>query len=156
MKSKKGKIVLIILLSILAVILISGMVIVMVNKDRDYSISIIGFGNRTELLDEKEFDVNEIKNISIDLSSSKVKFVEGTSNKVKVTAYGLPKEKVNINVNENTLEINKERTRIYLISFFLWNKNEVIVELPKDYTGDIRYKYIKWKCRNYRLREYKY
>ena len=156
MKSKKGKIALIILLSILAVILISGMVLVMVNKDKDYSISIIGFGNRTELLDEKEFDVNEIKNISIDLTSSKVKFVEGASNKVKVTAYGLPKEKVNINVNENTLEINKERVRIYLISFFLWNKNEVIVELPKDYTGDIRYKYIKWKCRNYRLRECKY
>lgn len=138
MNSKKGKIALIILFSIIAVILISGMVMVMVNKDKEYSVSLFGFGNRTELLAEKEFDVSEVQKIAIDLNSTDVRFVEGSSNKVKVSAYGLPKEKVNIDLNENTLEIKKDKVRIYLLAIFLWNKNEVIVELPRDYAGEVR------------------
>lgn len=138
MKNKGAGITLIIFLVIIIVMLIGIMVCAIVNKDKDYKVSLFAFGNKTKMLFQNEYSINEINNIVVNSTSSNVKFKEGDSNKAKVTIYGLEGEYANATLNENKLEISKENNKIYILALFFWARDEIIVELPKDYTGEIR------------------
>lgn len=138
MKNKGVGISLIIFLVVIIVILIGIMVCAIVNKDKAYKVSLFAFGNKTKMLFQNEYNISDIKNIVVNSTSSNVKFKEGSSDKAKVTIYGLEGENAYANLNENKLEISKENNKIYILAFFVWEKDEIIVELPKDYEGDIR------------------
>lgn len=156
MKNKGVMIALILLLVIVAIILISIMVIAIVNKDKEFKISFLAIGNKTKILFQQEYSINDIKNIEISDSSSNVKFVESNSDKINVTIYGLDKEEYNVNLSNEKLQIAKEHNQFYIFSFFVFVKQEVLVEIPKEYAGEIRNKTFKRKCRNDRFRKYKY
>lgn len=138
MKNKGVGIALIIFLVVIIVILIGIMVLAVVNKDKNYTISLFAFGNKTKMLFQNEYNISDIENIIVNSTSSNVKFKEGNSDKAKVTIYGLEGENAYANLNDNKLEISKENNKIYILAFFVWEKDEIIVELPKDYSGDIR------------------
>ena len=123
MGNKNITIMLIVLLTIIIIALISIMVISIV--DKSCKIKFLAFGNKTKILFQNDYDVEEIKNIKI---SSE-------------------------NTIDNKLQIEKINNSFYVFSFFMFVKQEVLVEIPKDYNGEIRNTIIKWKCRNTRLRK---
>lgn len=137
MKSKGAIIGLIVLLTIIIVVLVSMMVIAIVEKDKNYKISFFAVGNKTKTLFQKEYDVEEIKNIQIEVPSTNVKFVEGNESKVKVTIYGHDGEEYNVSTNKNKLEITKQSNTYFMFAFFFFVKEEVLVEVPKTYAEEI-------------------
>lgn len=145
MKNKGVMIALIVVLVIVAIILISIMVIAIVDKDKEFKISFFAIGNKTKTLFQKEYNIEDIKNIEINDSSSNIKFVESSSDKISVKIYGLEKEIYNVNLSDEKLQIAKEHNHFYIFSFFVFAKQEVLVELPKDYAGEVRNKAFKWK-----------
>lgn len=156
MKSKGVKIVLIIFLGIIVVTLIGTMVFAMVNKDKKYSVSFLGFGDKTKTLLQNEYNINEVKDIEVIAKSTNVKFVEGNSNKVLVTIYGKDGDNARASLNDGKLEINKENNRIYILALFMFVRDEIVVELPRIYDGEVRCTCYKWKCRSTRFRRGKY
>ena len=73
MKNKGAKITLIIILVILVIALINFMIYAMVNKNGEFKLSLIGFGDNTAMIFEKEYNPEELNNINVDVSSSDVK-----------------------------------------------------------------------------------
>lgn len=140
MWNKAGKITAIILLIIVAMMLLSAMIIAIVNKDKNFKIILFGIGNKTKMLSQNEYSINEISKIEINDNSGKIRFVEGDSDKVKVTIYGLEDEKYDVKVAENKLQIHKDSNTFYLISLFCFVRQEVEIQTPKDYQGDIAIK----------------
>lgn len=138
MRNKGAGITLIILLVIIIVILIGIIVCVITNKNKNYTISLFAFGNKTKILFQNEYSISDIENIVVNSTSSNVKFKEGSSDKAKVTIYGIDGENADATLNGNKLEISKENNKIYILAFFFWAKDEVVVELPKDYDGEVR------------------
>jgi len=136
MANKGVKIFLIVILTVIAIILINFMVVKIANKD--YKVAFFSIGNKTEKIFEEEYDINEIKNINVSASSSNVKFIEGSQEKVKVTAYGSKDESINAKLDGDTLDIKKENKVIHIFMLFAWYKEEIIVELPKDFEGNIK------------------
>ncbi len=151
MGNKNITIMLIVLLTIIIIALISIMVISIV--DKSCKIKFLAFGNKTKILFQNDYDVEEIKNIKISSESDNVKFIEGTSDKIKVTIYGIDGEEFSVDTIDNKLQIEKTNNSYYVFSFFMFVRQEVLVEIPKDYNGEIRNTIIKWKCRNTRLRK---
>lgn len=140
--NKSFNIVFIIILTVIAVALISIMILAIVNKD--YKVSLFSFGDKTKKIFEKEFDVNEIKHTDINVGSANVKFVEGNDDKVKVTIYGTEDEQYKVDVVNDKLTISKENKVFHVFVFMAWVRQEVYIEVPKEYSGDVRYKNIKW------------
>lgn len=139
MQSKVLKIVLIILLIVVAIILISFMIFAIINKDKNYRVSFFTFGDKTKKLYENEYNIEEIRNIVIDTSSSNVKFQESDTDKVKVTVYGYEDEEVNVILEGDKLKIKKENN-VFRIICIAWCKEEVLIEIPKSYNHDIEIK----------------
>lgn len=137
MWNKAGKITAIILLIIVAMMLLSAMIIAIVNKDKNFKIILFGIGNKTKMLSQNEYSISEISKIEINDNSGKIRFVEGDSDKVKVTIYGLKDEKYDVKVAENKLQIHKDSNTFYLISLFCFVRQEVEIQIPKSYQGDI-------------------
>lgn len=140
MWNKAGKITAIILLIIVAMMLLSAMVIAIVNKDKNFKIVLFGIGNKTKMLSQNEYNISEISKIEINENSGKVRLIEGESDKVKVTVYGLEDEIYNVNVTGNKLQVQKESNTFYLISLFCFVRQEVEIQIPKNYQGDIAIK----------------
>lgn len=132
MKNRGVKISLIIVLSIIAIILINFMVYVIINKDKDFKVSFIKFGDNTEKIFEKEYDSERFESVNINVSSSNVKIEKTDTDKIKITAYGDKDEKIEESINENELSISKENTKIFIFTMFYWCKEEIIVEIPND------------------------
>lgn len=134
MKSKGVKITLIIILSLIAIALISFMIYVIVNKDKDFKVkfSLIAFGDNTEKIFEKEYNPEEIDSIHIDVSSSNVKIEKVDTDKIKIIAYGDKDERIKEIINERELSISKENTKIFIFAMFYWSREEIIVQIPND------------------------
>lgn len=137
MENKGVKICMIILLIIVAIILISIMVIEIIEQDKPHKTSFLGIGDNTELIFENEYSINEIENITINASSHNVKFNEGNSDKVKVTIYGAKDDIFDVKQNEKNLNISKESHNFYIFALFYLCREEIIVEVPKDYKRNI-------------------
>lgn len=138
MKNKIIQIVVIIILIMIAISLMIGMIVMIINKDKNYKLSFLAIGNKTKMLTQKEYNINEINSIAINTNSSNVKFVEGEQDKIKVTIYGLEDEIYDVNVKENKLEIRKEKNNYYIFALFFFAKQEIRIELPKNFKGDLR------------------
>ncbi len=138
MKSKGVIIGLIIFLIIITIILVSVMVIAIIEKDKNYKISLFAVGNKTKTLFQKDYDIEEIKSIGIEAYSSNVKVVEGNdNNKIKLTIYGHDGEEYNVSTDQNKLEITKQSNTYFMFAFFCFTKQEVLIELPKTYNGEL-------------------
>lgn len=132
MKNKGAKITLIIILVILVIALINFMVYAIVNNDREVKMSLIAFGDNTEMIFEKEYEPEQLNKISIDVSSSNVKIEKADTDKIKITAYGEKDDKINEQINENELSITKENTKVFIFAMFYWCNEEVIIQVPNN------------------------
>ena len=132
MKNKGVKILLIIILSIIIIALINFMIYAIINKDREYKFSLIGFGDNTEKIFEKEYEPEELDKINVDVSSSNVFIEKADVDKIKVTAYGAKDEKINETINNNELSITKNKTKLFIFAMFYWCDGKIIIQVPND------------------------
>lgn len=137
MKYRRIRVMGIILLIIVAIILIAAMVFAIVDKG-NHKIYLLALGNKSQMIFQEEYDSENIDNISAVASSSNVEVRESNTDKIKVTAYGDREEKLGLNLENNTLTIQKERNTIYIFSFFAWYEDKLIIEIPKDYVGQLQ------------------
>ncbi len=136
MANRGVKIFLIIILTIIAIILMNIMILKIMNKD--LKIDIFAFGNKTEKIFENEYEINGIKNMNIDSFSSNIKFIEGEKDKIRVTAYGAKDENISVAINGDSLDIKKDNQVLHIFMLFCWYREEIVVEIPKSFEGNIR------------------
>lgn len=132
MKNRGVKIALIIILVILSIALITFMIIKLINKDMKFNLSLIGFGDKTEMLFQEEYEIEPLESIYVDISSSNVRIEKTDTDKIKVTAYGDKGDTIQAVMNENELSITKQNTNIYLFTVFYWCREEIIIEIPNE------------------------
>ena len=132
MKNKGAKITLIIILVILVIALINFMIYAIVNKNGEFKLSLIGFGDNTAMIFEKEYNPEELNNINVDVSSSNVKIDKADIDKIKITAYGEKEDKIKEVMNENELSITKENTKIFIFTMLYWCREEIIIQVPNN------------------------
>ncbi len=140
MENKIVKIFAIFLALMIISAIINFLIITITGKGKNYKIKLFGFGDKTKLIAQNEYDLKEMEKIEIDTKASNVKIVDGTDDKVRVRIYGLEGERYNLNTNNNKLKISKDSSEFYIFSFFFFARQEIIVELPSTYDKDIRNK----------------
>ncbi len=133
MKNKGGKIVLIVILSIIAIALINMMILSIINRDNHLEISLLGFGNKTEEIFHESYTSEEIRGIEVILSSSKIKVQRSTGDKIQITAFGAKGEKLKVEQEEGNLQIAKEKNVVHVLGIFCWYRQELIIEVPQNY-----------------------
>ena len=124
MKNKGLKITLIVLLSIVPLALIAVMIFAILNKSLDLKVSLIKFGDNTEMIFQNEYDPEQFENINIDASSSNVRIEKGNTDKIKVTAYGDKDDRIAENISENDIAAVHDRLfdRVgWLIDKYEWD-----------------------------------
>lgn len=132
MKNRGIKIALIIILVILSIALITFMIIKLINKDMKFNLSLIGFGDKTEMLFQEEYEIEPLESINVDVSSANVRIEKTDTDKIKVTAYGDKGDTIQAVMSENELSITKQNTNIYLFTVFYWCREEIIIEIPNE------------------------
>lgn len=132
MKNRGIKIALIIILVILSIALITFMIIKLINKDMKFNLSLIGFGDKTEMIFQEEYEIEPLESINVDVSSANVRIEKTDTDKIKVTAYGDKGDTIQAVMNENELSITKQNTNIYLFTVFYWCREEIIIEIPNE------------------------
>lgn len=140
MKNNEGKIAILILIAIVVIIVISILVFIIMNRGKNYKIMLFAFGKKEEMLFQEEYSISEVEDINVIATSSKVKVLEGTSDKVKVTVYGAEGEKVKAGIQDKKLKVEKENNMLYILAFFFYYKEEIMIELPKDYARELQIK----------------
>lgn len=129
------KIILIILLAILAIGLAGVMVWGIVQQERGERMKILTIGNKTSKLLEEEYETNAIQEIEVRAESSRIEVVEGDLAKIRVTAYGIEDEPVEVKQVGNKLVIEKPPV-FHLFIFCAWCDEKIIVEVPKGSIKD--------------------
>lgn len=132
MKNRGVKIALIIILAILSIALIMVMIFKIINKNMKFNLSLIGFGDKTEMIFQEEYEVETLESIDVDVSSSNVRIEKTDTDKVRVTAYGDKGDTVQSTINENELSIRKQNTNLYIFTVFYWCREEIIIEIPNE------------------------
>ena len=82
MKNRGIKIALIIILVILSIALITFMIIKLINKDMKFNLSLIGFGDKTEMLFQEEYEIEPLESINVDVSSANVRIEKTDTDKL--------------------------------------------------------------------------
>lgn len=132
MENKGLIVLLIILLTIISIVLLTGMFLMINGKFR---FNIFG-GHKvsTELIAEEEYE-NKFKKVDIDTGAADVYIKESDSNKVKVLIYG-EKEDTKLEKTDEELKIDIHENKRHFFSFGV-EMSKVEVYIPKDYKEKI-------------------
>ena len=123
MKSKGAIITIIVFLSILAVALVGGMVLLM-NKDFNFSFNI-GESN-LKLIDTFETSANEVEELKFDLASTDVEVKEASDENIKIEYYSNKNKKLKM-YQEGTTVIVEENEKDNVCIGICNNKRKVVV-----------------------------
>ena len=126
MKSKGAVIALIVFLSILAVALVGGMVLLM-NKDFNFSFNI-GESN-LKLIDTFETSANEVEELKFDLASTDVEVKEASDENIKIEYYSNKNKKLKM-YQEGTTVIVEENEKDNAI---IERNNPLITEKMEEF-----------------------
>lgn len=148
MKNKGIIITFIILLSIIIFFLVMFLVTYL-RGGINFRNGAINFGSKsTNIIFDKQFELDDIKNIEINQCTGDIIFKETTNNYIQVVIYGE-------NVNDAQVELNNEKLNIDYIhrkNFNLFNfnfgeiKNDVIIYIPSNYSNEIKINNDYGKC----------
>ena len=124
---------------ILLTIIIFCLVIFLVTYLCGGKISFINMGERnSKVIYEKEFPLEDVKNIEIKQDMGNVIVKEATNDKMQVIAYGEKEEDIQVDFNHDKLAINGTTQK--RITFFSFGnvKNDIIVYIPSSYSNEIK------------------
>ena len=99
MKNKKGIWFLIIFLSIVVVAITSGLIIYLTNPNITFSIY-----QKSEVLEEKSYTLDEINDIKIDVTSSNIKINKQETSNIVIKITGYKKNQFSLNLKQEELE----------------------------------------------------
>lgn len=102
-------------------------------------ISLIHIGERnSKVIYDKDFPLEDVKNIEIKQDMGNVIVKEATNDKIQVIAYGEKEEDIKVDFNHDKLAI--DGTTQKRITFFSFGnvKNDMIVYIPSSYSNEIK------------------
>lgn len=137
MKMSKGlKLTLAVLLSIIAVVLTAGLVII-IKSDFKFNFDEISISSNlsTNLIEEKEID--NIKDLDINTSVADIYVEESDRNTIKVELYSNYAEKYEITEEDDSIKVVLEDKKITGFNFFRKLAN-VKIYVPKEYSNLIK------------------
>lgn len=105
----------------------------------------IGSKSTTIILD-KQFKLEDVKNIEIKQEFGDVIFKETTSNDIQVVCYGKNKNDVQIDLKEGKLDIDYKSKKTFVLFNFGGKGNDIIIYIPSNYSNGIKIKNNYGKC----------
>lgn len=136
MKNKGLVITLISFLSVIAIGLIVGMILLMTGKF-DFGFDFGGKKNM-KLVDSYEAKVEDINKIDLNLYSTDVEIKESTNELIKVEYYSNKKKNADIKQDGNTIVVNEEEYGNYCIGICL-NNRKIVLYVPNTYLGSYKF-----------------
>ncbi len=149
MKNKGLIITLIVLLSIITVILIAFLAVSIAGK---FSFNGISFGwnsKSKQIIYDKKFDLEDIKEIEIVQDAGDTIIKEGEGDYIQVVLYGEDEKDAQVKLNNGKLYIENTHKKTINISFFNFGTktNDVIIYLPSSYANVINVKNNYGQCK---------
>lgn len=137
--SKKSKIILITLLSLLVVLLISFMVFVIINgKNSLINLGITSDKISNNLIYNKEYE-DKFDNINIKTDSSDIKIKKSNDSKIKVLIYSEEEKVKRLDVKDNlSLNINLDIKNGFNFLMFNNKNSKIEVYIPEEYNKSIK------------------
>lgn len=143
MNNKTPIIFLIILLSLLIFALVMFLVVNLTGgKGRIISIE----SKSNEIIYDKTFNIEEIKNIEIKQDAGDITFKETSNNNITVTAYGEEAQDIEVTLNGDKLTVDYTKKNKFIFFNFGNIKNDIIVYIPANYEGTIKIKSNMGNC----------
>lgn len=139
MKNKGLIITLIVILSVIALCLISFLIFALEGKI-NFTKGIYFDAKKSEnILIDEEYDIETIKDIEILLDSGDIKIEESNNAKIKLIAYGEKIEDINVTMTNGKIKIEHLKRKKSWINFQNY-KNDMIIYIPTNYAGSIKIK----------------
>ncbi len=138
MKNRGLIITLIILLTIIVFLLTMFLVACLTGR-ASFGGKLFSFGTKTsKVIFDKNFELEEIKNIDIKQDAGDVIFKETANDYIQVVLYGEDEKNAEVSLNNNNLHIdNTHKNGISFINFGV-TKNDIIVYIPASYQNNIK------------------
>lgn len=136
MESKTLAITKIILLSLIALLLTTILIILLVRPKSN--LNFFKFQSKSELVYEKDIE-EQIKKIKVNTKASSIQIEKSDSNKVSVKYYGDKNDKdLSLTTDNETLNITED-TSYFCIGFCSYAEHKIVISLPKeiDYELDL-------------------
>lgn len=136
MESKTLAITKIILLSLIALLLTTILIILLVRPKSN--LNFFKFQSKSELVYEKDIE-EQIKRIKVNTKASSIQIEKSDSNKVSVKYYGDKNDKdLSLTTDNETLNITED-TSYFCIGFCSYAEHKIVISLPKeiDYELDL-------------------
>ena len=138
MKNKGTIITLIILLSIIVLALVIFLVSYL-NGGLNFKNGVFRIGTKSSnVIFDKQFDLEEINNIEIKQDAGDVIFKESTNNYIQVILYGENENDVQVNTNEGILNIDYTHKNRFAFFNFGVKANDIIIYIPANYSNENR------------------
>ena len=146
MKNKALIITLIILLSII-IIFLAMFLYIGLKGGFNFKNIFVGFiPKSTNVIYDKQFDLDSIRNIEINQDAGDVLIKQATNNGVQVVCYGEDINDVQVDLNDGILNIEYSHKNKITFFNFRDTKNDIIVYLPSDYSHEINITNDYGKC----------
>lgn len=146
MKSKGLIITSIILLSIIIFFLVMFLVTYL-NGGVNFRNRFISFGSKnTKIVYDKQFEMEDIKNIEIKQDAGDIIFKEATNDYIQVVLYGENENDVQVDLNNGKLNIDYTHKRRFAFFNFGEIKNDIIIYIPSNYSNEIKINNSYGKC----------
>lgn len=140
MKNKGMIITLIILLSIITVFLVMFLVACL-KGGFNFKNGFFNLGYKsTNIVYEKQFDLEDIKHIEIKQDAGDIIFKETMNNYIQLSIYGENENGVEVDLNNGNLNIDYTHKRKFSFLNFGVTKNGIIVYIPHSYSDEINIK----------------
>lgn len=146
MKNKGKIITLIILLSIIIFFLVIFLVTYL-RGGIDFKNGFISFGSKsTNVIYDKQFEIEDVKNIEIKQDAGDIIFKETTDDYIKVVLYGENEGNAQVDLNNGKLNIDYTHKRGFALFNFGEKKNDIIIYIPSNYSNEIKINNDYGKC----------
>ena len=132
MNTKTLKITLIFILIFLIIILTGFLIFALSYKGVDFMSFSWG---KAELIKTENFSINNVDDIIIDAKHD-VKFITSDTNEIKVNIFGKKNSDVDVSLNDNTLKINYNTSKICF--GFCYSNEYIEVFIPKNYAKNVK------------------
>ena len=138
----KGLIITLIIILLVLIFGLSAFLVIALKSGANFKNGMFNISSdNTNIIYDKEFDLENIKNINIQQDAGKIKIIENSDNFIKVVLYGENESDVKVELNNEKLNIeSKHSTRSFNFFNFNITTNDIIIYIPSGYSNEIKIK----------------
>lgn len=136
----KGLIITLIILLLILIFGLSAFLVIALKSGVNFKNGMFNISsNNTNIIYEKEFGLENIKNINIQQDAGDIKIKETSDNFIKVVLYGENESDAKVELNNEKLNINStHRTKKFIFFNFNITTNDIIIYIPSSYSNEIK------------------